>query len=185
MNMQQLWQAQALDAPRITLSFVRHQSDALQRRTRTLNALNYIGGAAGMAFMAWRGVQFLSVKPLLSAAIALWVAAGLSGLFWQRKRIASEERPAELGVLDALRFHRRQLERQRDARRGGALWVPLLFIPGHVMYLVNYFVEFTPIPWKDIIRFVVLIVFGTWLALVLTRRGARRIQQEIDALDSL
>ena len=185
MNSQQLWQAQALDAPRITLAFVRHQSDALRRRTRMLNAINYIGGAAGMAFMTWRGVQLFSVAPLVSAAIALWVAAGLLGLFLQRRRIASEEQPAGLGVLDALKFHRRQLERHRDVRRGSGRWVPLLFIPGHVMYLVNFFVEFTPIPWKEIIRFVVVIALGSWIAIVMTGRSAGRIQKEIDALDSL
>jgi hypothetical protein len=138
-----------------------------------------------MAFMAWRGAEFFSVRPLLSAAIALWVAAGVVGLYLQRKRMTSEVQPAELGVLDALRFHRHQLERQRDARLGSGRWVPLLFIPGHVLYLVNFFVEFTPIPWKEIIRFVVLIVVGSWLAIVLTGRQARRLQQEVDALDSL
>ena len=185
MNSQQLWQAQALDAPRISLGFVRHQSDVLRRRTRTLNALNYIGGAAGMAFMAWRGVQFFSFNPLLSATIALWVAAGLTGLFLQRKRMTSEEQPADLGVLDALKFHRRQLERQRDARLGSGRWVPLLFIPGHVLYVIVLFLKFTPIWWTGIIRFAALVIFGTWLAIVMTRRGARRIQKEIDALDSL
>ncbi len=185
MNTQQLWQAQALDAPRISLSFVRHYSGALRRRTRMLNAINYFGGAAGMALLAWRGAEFFSVKPLLSSATALWVAAGLLGLFLQRKRIATEEQPAELGVLDALRFHRRQLERQRDARRGSGRWVPLLFIPGHVMLFVSYFVEITPIWWKGIIVNAVVIVFGTWMAIVMTERRARRIQEEIDALDSL
>jgi len=53
------------------------------------------------------------------------------------------------------------------------------------MYLVNFFVEFTPIPWKAIIQFAVVIVFGSWMAIVMTGRRARRIQQEIDALDSL
>ena len=88
MNSQQLWQAQALDAPRISLAYVRHHSDALQRRTRILNVINYIGGAAGMAFMAWKGAEFFSVNPLASAAIALWIAAGLLGLILQRKRMS-------------------------------------------------------------------------------------------------
>lgn len=185
MNTQQLWQAQALDAPRISLAYVRHHSDALQRRTRILNVINYIGGAAGMAFMAWKGAEFFSVNPLASAAIALWIAAGLLGLILQRKRMSWEERPAELGVLDALRFHRRQLERQRDARRGGGRWVPLFFIPGHVMYFVSLFAEITPTPWKAIICNAAVIGFGTWIAIVMTDRRARRLQQEIDALDSL
>ena len=45
MNTQQLWQAQALDAPRISLAFVRHQADALRRRTQMVNAIGYIVGA--------------------------------------------------------------------------------------------------------------------------------------------
>ncbi len=185
MNTQQLWQAQALDAPRISLAFVRHHSDALQRRTRIVNVINYVGGAAGMAFMAWRGAEFFSVNPLVSAAITLWIAAGLLGLYLQRKRMSTEERPAELGVLDALKFHRRQLERQRDARRGGGRWVPLLFIPGYVVYSVSLFAEISPVPWKAIILNAAVFGFGIWLAILLTDRRARSLQQEIDALDSL
>jgi hypothetical protein len=185
MNTQQLWQAQALDAPRISLALVRHHSDALQRRTRIVNVINYVGGVAGMAFMAWRGAEFFSVNPLASAAISLWIAAGLVGLFLQRKRMSAEERPAELGVLDAIRFHRRQLERQRDARRGGGRWVPLLFVPGHVVYFVSLFAEITPIPWKAIIFNAAVIGIGTWVAIAMTDRRARMLQQEIDALDSL
>jgi hypothetical protein len=185
MNTRQLWQAQALDAPRISLSFVRHQSDALRRRTRMINAGNYIAGGAGLAFLAWRGMQFFNVNPLLSTALALWIAAGLIGLILMRKRVASQEQPAEFGVLYALKFHRRQLERQRDARRGGWQWTPLLFVPGHVLYFVDLFIEFTPIWWKGIILNAVVIVFGTWTAIAMTGRSARRIQQEIDALDSL
>lgn len=185
MNTQQLWQSQALDAPRISLAFVRHQLDALRRRTRIHNAFSYIGGAAGMAYLAWRGAGFFPTEPLLSAATALWVAAGLIAISLQYKRIASEQQPAEFGVLDALKFHRRQLERQRDVRRGSWRWLPLLFVPGHLMLFVSFFVEVTPIPWKYIIFNAVVIVFGTWMAIVMTERSARCIQKEIDALDSL
>jgi hypothetical protein len=185
MNTQQLWQAQALDAPRISLAFVRHQSDALRRRTRMINAFNLIGGAAGMAYFAWKCAEFFGAKPLLSAATALWIAATLIGTFLQYKPVASEKQPAEFGVLDALKFHRRQLERQRDARRGSWRWLPLLFVPGHVMLFASFFLEVTPIPWNAIILNAVVIVFGTWMAIVMTGRSARRIQKEIDALDSL
>jgi hypothetical protein len=185
MNTQQLWQAQALDAPRISLAFVRQQSDALRRRTRMLNAFNWIGGAAGMAYFAWVCAKFFSVNPLLSAATALWIAAVLTCTFLQYKSIASEKQPAEFGVLDALRFHRRQLERQRDARLGNWRWLPLLFIPGHVMLFASFFFEITPLPWKAIILNAVVIGFGTWMAIAMTGRSGRRIQKEIDALDSL
>ncbi len=185
MNTQQLWQAQALDAPRISLAFVRHQSDALWRRTRMLNALNYIGGGGGMTYFAWKCAESFSVEPLLSAATAMWIAAGLLCLFLMRKHFASQEQPADFGVLDALKFHRRQLERQRDAGRGVWRWLPLLFVPGHVMLFVSFFVEITPIPWRAIIVAAIAIVFCTWISIVMAERNARRIQKEIDALDSL
>jgi len=185
MNTQQLWQAQALDAPRISLAFVRHQSDALRRRTRRINAGNYILGGAGVVYFAWKCAESFGAAPLLSAATALWIAAVLLAAFLHHKHIASEKQPAEFGVLDALRFHRRQLERQRDARRGVWRWLPLLFVPGYVMLFMSFFFEIAPIPWKAIIIDAVLIVFGTWMAIVMTERSARRLQKEIDALDSL
>jgi hypothetical protein len=185
MNTRQLWQAQALDAPRVSLAFVRHQSDALRRRTRMVNAFNYIVVGAATTYLAWKCAEYFSARPLASAATALWLAAGLLAIFLLRKRIASEKQPAEFGVLDALKFHRRQLERQRDARRGGWRWLPLLFVPGHIMLFMSFFCEVTPMPWKAIISDAVLIVFGTWMAIVMTERSARRIQKEMDALDSL
>jgi hypothetical protein len=185
MNTQQLWQSQALDAPRITLAFVLHQSDALRRRTRKDVASTYIATAAGMAYFGWKCAESFSAEPLLSLATALWIAAALTGLLLVRKLFASQVQPAELGVLDALKFYRRQLERQRDAGRGVWRWLPLLFVPGHMMLFASYFIEITPIPWRAIIFAAVLIVLGTWIAIVMIEREARRIQKEIDALDSL
>jgi hypothetical protein len=185
MNTQQLWQSQALDAPRISVEFVRHQADALRRRTRRDNASTYIATAAGMTYFGWKCAESFSAEPLLSAATVLWIAAALTCLLLVRKRIAAQAQPAELGVLDALKFHRRQLERQRDAGRGVWRWLPLLFVPGHVLLFASYFIEITPIPWRTIIFVAALIVFGTWIAIVMPERSARRIQKEIDALDSL
>jgi len=176
MNSQQLWQAQAPDAPRISLAFVRHQSEALRRRTRAINAGNYILGGGGVIYFAWKSAQFFSPAPFLSAATALWLGAALLSALMLRKRIASEEQPAEFGVLDALKFHRRQLERQRDARSGIWRWLPLLFVPGHLMLFASFFF---------VIGEGALIVIGTWVAIAMTGRSARRIQREIDALNTL
>jgi hypothetical protein len=185
MNTQQLWQAQALDAPRISLAFVRHQADALRRRTQMLNALGWVVGLPGVTYLAWKCAESFGVEPLLCAATALWVAAVLTCAFLGRKHRTSQELPAEFGVLDALKFHRRQLERQRDATRGNWRWLPLLFVPGHVMLFASFFFEITPVPWKAIILNAVVIGIGTWIAIAMTGRSGRRIQQEIDALDSL
>ena len=130
MNTQQLWQSQALDAPRISLAFVRQQSDSLRRWAWMRNGINYVGAVAVLPFMVWKAWSIFSVAPLLSLAIALNVPLCVWLLFRWHKRAASREQPEDLGVLDALRFHRLQLERQRDvrldrwrrwpARRGGS-----------------------------------------------------------------
>ena len=146
---------------------------------------SYVVGGAGMAYFAWKSGDFFSTAPLLSAATVLWLAAALLATLVMRKRFASRQQPAEFGVLDALKFHRQQLERQRDGRLGVGRWFPLFFIPGHVMLFMSFFLEVTPIPWKYVVFNAVTIVFGTWIAIALTARGARRIQKEIDALESL
>jgi len=117
--------------------------------------------------------------------MALWVAGSLVILVLWHKRAASQEQPAEFGVLDALEFHRRQLERQRDARRGNWRWWIPPYLPGVVMLFVAMFVDFTPVPWTGIIVMAVWVGFGFSMMIVMYERSARRIQKEIDALDSL
>ncbi len=185
MNTQQLWQAQALDAPRVSLAFVRQQSDALLHRTRTQSAFKYILAATSVALMARKVVPLISIKPLIVLSMAMWVAGCLIIVYLRRKRFALQEQPAEFGVLDALKFHRRQLERQRDARRGSWRWWMPPIIPGAVMLFVALFVDFTPTPWTKIIFCAIWFVFACSLSIVMTGRSARRIQKEIDALDSL
>ena len=103
----------------------------------------------------------------------------------KRKLTQAQKPPAEFGVLDALTFHRRQLERQRDARRGNWRWWMPPYLPGVVMLFVALFVDFTPVPWKAMILMAVWVVFGFSMTILMYERSARRIQKEIDALDSL
>jgi hypothetical protein len=184
-NTQQLWQAQALDAPRISLAFVRQQSDALRHRTQMRNAFEYIATAAAGVWVVWSGWSMLVARPLMLAAIGLWIASGAYVMFRWHRLASSQERPADFGVLDALRFHRRQLERQRDARRGNWRWWLPPMVPVVVMICISLVVEFEPVPWKVIGAVAVWVVFGSSMAIVMYERSARRIQREIDALDSL
>lgn len=183
MNTQQLWQAQALDAPRISLAFVRQQSDALRRWTRMRNAINYVGAVAIVPFLVWRARSIFSVLPLFSMAIMVNLASGLLLTVRWHNRAASQEQPAELGVLDALKFHRRQLERQRDVRRDR--WRRWPAIPGMAMIVVALAFEVTPTPWIKIGLIAVFITLVLSISVVVEESIARRIQKEIDALDSL
>jgi hypothetical protein len=183
MNTQQLWQSQALDAPRISLAFVRQQSQSLRGWAWMRNAVNYIGVAVVTPFLVWQAWFVFSVAPLLSLAIVLQIPIVVWLLFRWHKRAASQEQPAELGVLDALKFHRRQLERQRDVRLDR--WRRWPAIPGMLMLLVAMAIEIKPTPWAGLGGALVMMTLILTIAIVVEERIARRIQKEIDALDSL
>jgi hypothetical protein len=183
MNVQQIWQAQALDAPRISLAFVRQQSDSLRRWAWMRNAINYIGVIAITPFIVWRAWSVFGTMPLVSLAFMLNILIVVWLLFRWHKRAASLAQPAELGVLDALKFHRRQLERQRDVRLDR--WRRWPAIPGVLLLLVAQAIEKKPTPWMEFGVAIAIMAVILASAIVVEERIARRIQKEIDALDSL
>jgi hypothetical protein len=183
MNTQQLWQAQALDAPRISLAFVRQQSDSLRGWARMRNGINYVGALAFIPIFVWVAWSRFSVAPLRSLAIVLNIPLLLWLLFRWHKRAASQVQPADLGVLDALKFHRRQLERQRDVRLDR--WRRWPAIPGVLLIFAAGAIEITPTPWAGFGLGLVLMALVLATAIFVEERIARRIQKEIDALDSL
>ena len=134
-DLRQLWQRQALDAPRINLAYLRHRTESLQRRTRIRNAFEYVGGIAGIAFCIWVGWDFIRPRPLMSFGVVLWVLAIVYLLVQWHRRASAQDPPGQLGTLDALQFYRQQLVRQRDARRSSwRWWLPPLApcLVGHV-----------------------------------------------------
>jgi len=183
-NLQQAWQRQALDAPRINLTYLRHHTERFQRRIRIRNAFEYLGGIAAILLVLSRW-SYIQSRPLTFIGVALWVLATIYIMVqWHRR--ASAQPPAEqLGTLDALQFYRQQLVRQRDAVRDHwRRWLPPM-APGLVMVFIALFVEVQPIPWTKILAFATWIVFGVTMAVVNNARRVRAFQQEIDALDSM
>jgi uncharacterized membrane protein len=184
-DLRQLWQRQALDAPRINLAYIRHRTGILERRTRIRNGFEYVGGIAGMIWTIWFGWNFISPRPLMSISIVLWVLAMIYILAqWHRR--ASAQAPADqLGTLDALQFYRQQLVRQRDARRGNWRWWLPPMAPALILMFIAFIVEVQPTPWVAILGLAAWVVFGVTMAAVSYEKVARGLQQEIDALDSL
>ena len=183
MNTQQLWQAQALDAPRISLAFVRQQADSWRRWARMRNAINYIGCIVVAPFMIWQAWFLFGKAPLVSLAILLNIPLCAWLLVRWHRRAGSQDEPAELGVLDALKFHRRQLERQRDVRLDR--WRRWPAIPGFLLLFIAEAIEIKPTPWLGFGLSLVVMTAVFSIAVMVEERIARRIQKEIDALDSL
>jgi hypothetical protein len=185
MTPQQLWQSQAAEAPRISLDYVRHNANTLERRTRWRNSMEYGGCLFAVALAAWVGWEKFTSQPVMLAALgylALWC---LYYLYNWRRCAGAESAPHEAGVLDALRFQRRQLERQRDARRNAVRRLTPTLLPGCALMLASFFLEHDPVPWGGIgflTGWLVVSISGTaWFM----EYEARRFQRDIDALDSL
>jgi hypothetical protein len=180
-----IWQRQALDAPRISLDFLRHRTEDLRRRTQQRNAFEYFATVAGAAFITWRAWEWAGSRPLMQIAIGLWmVTACLTMFFWHR--LAKADVPSTTaGLLDALSFHRQQLVRQRDARRKFWRLAWITAVPGLAVLFASLLGEFSPTPWKPIVFLALWLVFGFWAGRRHYRTDAQRIQCEIDALDSL
>lgn len=183
MNTQQLWQTQALDAPRISLNFVRHQSDSLRRWAWMRNGINYVAFAAMTPLLVLQAWFMFRKMPLVCVALAINLVIGVLLTVRWHKRAASQEQPADLGVLDALKFHRRQLERQRDVRLDR--WRRWPAIPGVLMLMVAEAIEIKPTPWLGLAIGILGMALTLTIAIVVEERIAHRIQKEIDALDSL
>ncbi len=184
MNAQQVWQSQPTDAPRISLEYVRHQARSLESRMRLRNAVEYGTGALTFVlfgFSAWHH----AARPIMVGAmvwLALW---SLYYVYRWRRDAAAAQTPADSGVLDTLRFQRRQLERQRDVRRRSWRWWAPTVAPGIVLFLVSMLVEQHPVRWGEFAFVTVWMTGGIAIATRVMENGARRLQKEIDALDSL
>lgn len=185
MNVQQVWQTQATEAPRFSLDYVRHGASTLERRARWRNALEY--GTAVFAcglflVIAWRqesGRPIMLAGLIFGALWALWYMVG-----WHRLA-AVAARPEEAGVLDTLRYQRKHLERQRDARRRSWRWLFLPTLPMFALFIASQIFEMNPVPWIKVAFLVFWLLAGGGFGAWYSKYEARRFQREIDALDSL
>jgi len=185
MTPQEIWQGQALEAPRVSAIYIRHLMSDLARGTRIRKGIALVLGVPGVLYIVWRCWNSFQHRPMMVAGLGLTLLALVAQFAYRWRRLVS---PAlfseEVGALDSLRFYRRELERQRDARLGS--WRRLsLVVPGLITLLTSYVIELKPVPWALVAGEAIIIVGGFSLAVALEAWRARQLQREIDALDSL
>ncbi len=185
MNAQQVWQSQPVDAPRISLTYVRHQADTLERRMRWRNALEYGTGVLAFGLFVFSGWQEFSTRPLMSVAMGWFALWCLYYMFRWHRFAAVAATPAEAGVLDSLRYLRQQLERQRDVRRRSWQWWSPSVVPGFMLFFSSMITERDPVLWNEVAFAVMWVTLGIVVSIGFLEGEARRIQGEIEALDSL
>jgi hypothetical protein len=184
MNAQQVWQAQASDAPRISLAYVRHRAGMLERRTRWRNALEYGTGVVAFGLFVFSAWQEFIARPLMSAAMGWFALWCLYYMIRWHGFAAVAAAPEDAGVLDSLRYQRQQLERQRDVRRRSWRWWGPSVLPGFGLFFAAMVMD-NPIQWNELAFAVLWVTSGVALAIGFLETEARRLQREIEALNSL
>jgi hypothetical protein len=185
MTPQQAWQAQLAEAPRISLEYVRHRAKSIERRSYCRNAFEYLGAVLLVGVCGWQAMHVYPKFPLMAAALAWLALFGVYvGIQWYR-RAGTQLAPIDAGVMDTLRYQRRQLERQRDARRGNWRWWLPQALPGYVLFVISMAIEQGGVRRFEFWLMIAWFVLGTGAGIAVYERAARRLQREIDALDSL
>lgn len=185
MTTQEIWQLQALEAPRISAAYMRHRASDLASRRQMRQGLNYAIGVPGVIYIAWCCWRYFPVRPVMVAGLVLVLLPLVYVTFRLRRLASAAQVPEDAGVLDSLSFCRRELVRQRDTRRGYWRSVLLPVAPGLITLLASFVLELNPIPWALVAYEAVIIVGVPILTAVFLERSAKRAQREIDALDSL
>jgi Flp pilus assembly protein TadB len=183
MTTQEIWQLQALKAPHVSAAYMRHRTRDLARRTQIRNGSNYVGVLCCALFIAWYCWRYFLHRPVMVVGLAFFMLATVYLTFRWHRLASAAQGPEDAGVLDSLSFYRRQLERQRDARRNWRRRLPV--VPGLITVLASFVLELNPIPWALVAIEAILIVGILSFAVVFEEWTARRLQREIDALDSL
>ena len=185
MNSQDVWQAQEIVAPRVSLTYVRHIATDFERRRwlrAGLSSIALVIVCGLYASLAWRS---FSTKPLLLSASMCMILGMLHVLHRLYRHIFVEASPTDAGVLDTLRYQRRQLERQRDWRRNSRWLAVRVLSPSYALILASLYFEHDPVPWTSIGKALLIFLAGAVLTFLNGERKARQSQREIDALDSL
>jgi hypothetical protein len=176
MTTQELWQSQTLGSPRITAAYLRGRADDSTRRVRQWNVVEYGSSVVCVLLAIWLGVSSANSWTLMGA-----VLLGISGLAyaWGWRRVATPvATPADLGALDTLRFHRRELERQYSAYRGQLRWVAPLFLPPvlSIMYGVSG-------GGSELVLAIVFGLLGISMGVLSSESRAAKLKREIELLD--
>jgi hypothetical protein len=175
-DLQRLWQCQPVVPTPIDLNQIRRRAGKLHGRVRARNLRETIAGVIAVVILTWFGLR--KPDPLDRTSFALLIAGTLYVLWHLWKHGQSGVLPADFGLTDAVTFHRRELERQRDLLRGIFRWYLAPFIPGWALSAVSA----ARYSWAPAAVLVVFVSVVIWFTLRLNYNAADRLDRCIAEL---
>ena len=182
-DMRTLWRNQEMESYPFSLEEIRSQARRFQSQIRWRNLREYLAAVVGGVLFVY--LFWFRDDTLVRIGVALTVAGALYVCYQLHKRGSVRKLPAELALKTCLEFHRTELVRQRDLLRDVWRWYLLPVVPGFSLIVLADAVSFSSSLWAFALLFLVVVVWAVvfWSIAALNMREARRLQQEIDALD--
>ena len=184
--LRKLWATDTEEKYVMSIAELTEPSGRFQSKIQRRNITEYLAAALVVGVFGWLAV----IVPVWSVRIgAVLIIAAALFIAWKLNRIASSSKaPSDPTVDNLASFHRRELERQRDALRSVWKWYLMPFVPGLVVFSVGSAVEGgvgNPIWVTAVIAglglaFNAAVFAGVW---ALNAHAARKLDDEIRALD--
>jgi hypothetical protein len=134
-DIKKLWQTQATESLSMPLEELQRKAKMFRSRIRRRNIREYVAAAI---LIVWVGSGLLRFSTPLNRAAQIAIIAGAVYVVWQlRRRGSTAILPVEASASNWIDFHRRQLERQRDALRSVWKWYLAPLIPGIALLLAG------------------------------------------------
>lgn len=186
-KLQSIWKEQRMQTGHYSPEVLEDRARCFEQSIRRRNAFEYAAAALVALFFAANGLGLLGGAETGLPAVARQLGSvlmilGAGVVCWQLGTRAAAPQPNP-GTMDSLSYLRTSLTRQRDALRAVWLWYIGPLLPGFAVLFAGAWL--TPAADKGVLliiqSIVVLVLVGV---LALNRAAARRLQREIDRLDS-
>ena len=189
-DMKNLWQSQPAESPRIRPEDFLRKMDKFERRIFWRNMREYAAGVVVIASFGYYGWKLHGILVRLGAGLI--IAGALTVMFELHRRGSVRTAPADLGLSTCIDFHRKSLERQRDALRTVWTWYLLPFVPGLAVFEIGSAMnqwKAHPVGLGHLVTSLLIsagiisaVFFGVWR---LNRWAAGKLQKRIDELIAL
>ena len=171
-----------MDSNGISLDQICVEASRFQRSIWWRNPREYAGAVVAVTVFAYYVWYFET--PLLRIGSALTIIGCLYVVLQLHRRGSVKTPPQDLGSTMCLKFHRGELERQRDLLQGIWRWYLLPFAPGLVMFVGGKAIELA-VPWNRLALSIAICGVLAYLLGKLNKLGADKLQTQIDALNAL
>jgi hypothetical protein len=178
-DLQALWQSQALDQHAISLEEIRGKATRFERIVARRNLREYVAAVLVVAGFGW--IMWVEPSGIVRVGAGLVIAGTIFIVHQLRTRGSAMSLPADLVLSRALEFHCAQLVRQRDLLRSVWWWYLLPLLPGMLLVQIGQALEH-PERLLRIIAYCVVVAAITVGIYALNRHAAARIQERIDRL---